>query len=387
MLKLSGGTLVSSLKTDVRDLYIDNGKCSFEVSSDAGCEILDCRNLFILPGFVDQHIHGAIRVDFSNCDIEQMFELSLLLASHGVTSFVPTLTTLKHSDTINSLKLIARGAHLMPGAKIIGIHMEGPYLNPEYAGAQDISAMRQASIPEMKEYIKAAEGYLCLITLAPELLPKNNFLEFLQGEHIKVNIGHSGSTFIQAKEAFKRGAGCVTHFLNGMRAFHQHEPSIMGASILGNNYVEIICDGHHLAPETVSIVDRLFGVDRVILVSDSIPAAGLEDGEYHFDCFAENVVIINGDAQLKFNKSRAGSTLFMDKAFQNYINFTGRNLSESIKCSSLNSLKYLGLDDKKGELEEGKDADIVVLDDKFNVVYTIVEGKIVFNKNNHNHFT
>ncbi|MGI6578982.1 MAG: N-acetylglucosamine-6-phosphate deacetylase [Saccharofermentanales bacterium] len=380
MLKLSGGKLVFSLGVRNIDLYLDEGKCSFEEKKHQDYKFVDCEGLYVLPGFVDQHIHGAKSIDFSNCTIDQLSEISLLLASRGVTSFVPTLTTLNHENTLKALKIISENADLLPGARIAGIHMEGPYLNPVYAGAQNVGAMRSASISEIEEYIKASEEKLSLITLSPEIINDNDFLRFLKDKKIKVNIGHSGATFKQCNEALLAGAGCVTHFLNGMREFHQHEPSIFGASVLASNFIEIICDGYHLVPDTIRVVKQIFGSDRIILVSDSIPAAGLGDGEYQFDCFAEDVVIVNGDAQLKDSKVRAGSTLFMDTAFKNFIKYTECSLSECVQCTSLNSLKYLGLDNKKGELSEGNDADIVILDADFNVVYTIVNGIIVYSK-------
>lgn len=366
----------------VQNVYIRDNKCFLNEQNVDITETIDCTNCYVLPGYVDEHIHGAINVDFSNCSVEEYKAVSIELAKHGVTSFVPTLTTLGKEETVKALDFLSTNAKELKGAQVIGIHMEGPYLNPIFCGAQDLSAMRHATISEIEQCINTSKGYLRLITLAPELVKNNEIFEHLLNKNIRINVGHSNATFDEADYILKKNNTCITHFLNGMRAFHQHEPSIFGASVLNDNYIEIICDGFHLVDSTVKVVKQIFGCDRIILISDSIPAAGLEDGRYHFSCFAEDVIVQDGDASLKDSKTRAGSTLFLDRAVKLFRKFTNCSLTESVKVSSRNSLKYLGFDNERGFIGDGMIADIVIVDNDFNVLFTVVNGKIVYRKNN-----
>ena len=376
MLKLTGGTLVSPTIHQCHDLYITDGKM-YQISQDSVTSCLDCTGLFILPGFVDQHVHGAMGIDCSDCTADQLQALSIELARHGVTGFLPTLTTLPKQHTLAALRGIAQSAAQMPGAAILGIHLEGPCLNEEYRGAQDPRNLALPAAKDFKAYVEAAGGLLRLVTLAPELDGAEELICYLTDLGIRVSIGHSSATFDQAQAAFSTGVGGVTHTLNGMRGFHQHEPSIFGAAILSNAMVEIICDGFHLVPPTVAVMEQVFGIERLILVTDAIPAAGFPDGEYNFSCFGEPLIITNGDARLKITDSRAGSTLTMDRAFRNFQQFTGRSMAEASRCASQNPLEYLGMTGR-GKLADGMEADLTVLDHNQEVVYTIVGGRIVY---------
>lgn len=332
----------------------------------------------MLPGFIDVHTHAAIGIDVNGCSVDELIKLSEYYASKGVTGYLPTTTTLSSQSTDNALRLIVSNVGNQ-GSEILGIHMEGPFLNETYRGSQSAEYLRVPLTQDLEHYVEISNGLLRLVTLAPELPGAMEAIKYLHEQGIAVNIGHSDATFAQSEEAFNKGAGCVSHFLNGMRAFHQHEPSIIGNVFYRDDvYVELICDGFHLVPDTVRVVNKILGIDRIILITDSTIAAGLPDGQYESPAFTEPVVVKNGDAQLLYTKSRAGSTITLDRAFRNFISYTGVSLEHAVRCTSYNPAKHIGLDHKRGTLEPGKIASFTLLDKELNVTRTIINGKTAF---------
>ena len=262
------------------------------------------------------------------------------------------------------------------GAKPIGIHLEGPYLSKEYSGAQPAEYLKNPDISELESLYDISSGLIKLITLAPELNGAAGFIRYAVSKGIIISIGHSSATYNCCIEAISEGAKSVTHTLNAMRAFHQHEPSILGAAVLSDIYCEIICDGRHLHPQTVEFLIKIKGVDKVILVTDSLMAAGLPDGVY--EGFT-TIIVENGDAKL-LNGVRAGSSLKAIDAVKNVIQFSGVDLNKAVSMITKNPAKLLGIDKEKGMIREGYDADIVLFDNKFEVKMTIVEGRIVYTR-------
>lgn len=343
-------------------------------------EIMDVGNSYVLPGFIDNHTHAAIGIDTSGCTVQDLEEISLFYASKGVAGFLPTLTTNYKNKLLGSIKTITEYFYKQKnGARVLGIHMEGPCINKKYRGAQNAQAIVNPKIKDFKQYISQSQNTLKLVTIAPELPGALEAIDFLSGEGIALNLGHSDANFKTCLSAFERGIGCISHFLNGMRLFHQHEPSIMGAVFMGDNiYTEIICDGFHLVPDTVRVINKILGPERIILITDSILAAGWQDGQYETPCFAEPLIVKNGDTKLLYSKSRAGSTITMDRAFKNFVDFTGLSVEKAVQCVTVNPAKHLGIDHKTGSIELGKCASFTVLDADLNVTHTIVNGECVY---------
>ena len=195
---------------------------------------------------------------------------------------------------------------------------------------------------------------------------------------IPVAIGHSGASYELSMEAIESGARAITHTFNGMILFHQHRPGLMGAALESDCYCEAICDGRHLHPGTVRMLIKCKGLNRVAVITDSIMAAGLPDGNYQLG--VNDVVVVDGDAKLVSSGVRAGSTLTMAQAFRNLLAFTGRSPGEIIPLLSSNPADLLGIADRKGRIQEGMDADFVLLDDTYQVQVTVVSGEIVYRK-------
>ena len=260
---------------------------------------------------------------------------------------------------------------------MMGIHLEGPFLSPEYKGAMPEHLLQSKNIPLIEEYQKAAQGEIRYITVSPEVDGMVEDIPKLKALGIQVAIGHSGADYDTARAAVANGAMASTHTGNAMKLLHQHFPAIWGAVLEDDRvYCEVICDGRHLHPGTVRLILKTKGLDRVVAVTDSIMAAGLPDGEYRLG--VNEVVVIDGDAKLKENGTRAGSTLTSGKALKNLIAFTGRPAEELIPLLTENPAKLLGMDGQRGFIRQGLFADCGVLDENDGVEETYVQGRRVF---------
>lgn len=325
-----------------------------------------------IPGLVDQHTHGAMGIDFSGCTREEALSLRSFYASHGVTAFLPTLCTLSREATLAAIATLAEAVETQegPGAWMAGIHLEGPCLSAVFKGAQNEAYLQAPEIPLLAEFLKAGRGHVKLVTLAPELPGGVEAIRFLREKGVAVNIGHSNATCQEALAAMEAGADCVTHFMNGMRPFHQHEPGIIGAAFLHPlARVEQIADGLHLAPDTLRMNLKILGPERIILVSDSIMAAGLAPGIYRTPCFGEPLRLLpNGDARLAESDSRAGSTLTLERAVLNFAKLTGLSLPEAARCASDHPKAHIGLCQEAW----------AELDDAGRVLQTVIAGETVY---------
>ena len=261
------------------------------------------------------------------------------------------------------------------GAQLLGAHLEGPFLAREYKGAMPEYLLREGDENLLRAYQNKYPGVIRYITVSPEVPDVVEMIGKISHD-VVVAIGHSGADYDTSMEAIRRGARCVTHTFNAMRLFHQHQPAIMGAALESDCWCEAICDGRHLHPGTVRMLLKCKGWDKVIAITDSIMAAGLPDGNYKLG--VNDVVVKDGDAVLASNGVRAGSTLTLAQALRNIVKFTDHPVQDVIPLMTINPAKALRMDDRKGTLEAGKDADMVLLDDELNVVMTVGLGRVIY---------
>ncbi len=342
-------------------------------SPTEGGAVLDAAGLRIVPGFIDTHTHGAVGVDVNGASAEDLEKICRFMASNGTTAWQASVLTDTQEQTEWCIGEMKRHEGLeQRGAELMGIHLEGPFLSPAYKGAMPEHLLQKNNLPLARRYQEMAGGKIRYLTLSPELEGAVEMIPALRELGIVVGIGHSGATYRQAMDAIAAGATVGTHVGNAMRLLHQHEPAIFGAILESDCYAEVIADGRHLHPGTVRILLKAKGADRVVAITDSIMAAGLPDGRYHLG--VNEVVVEDGDAKLASDGTRAGSTLTHAAALKNLLAFTGAPLEEILPLLSENPAREMGYFDRKGSIETGKDADLVLLNDNCDVVHVFARG-------------
>ncbi len=361
-----------------KTLLLEDGKVFvLEPQADvADGAVVNAEGLRIVPGFLDTHTHGAVGVDVNGATAEELEKISRFFAQKGTTTWQASVLTDTQEQTEWCISQMRRWETLEhQGAELAGIHLEGPFLAPAYKGAMPEHLLQQNNLPLIAHYQELAGGKIRYLTLSPELPGAVEMIPALKELGIVVGIGHSGATYQQAMQAIDAGATVGTHVGNAMRLLHQHEPAIFGAVLESDCYCEVIADGRHLHPGTVRILVKAKGADRIVAISDSIMAAGLPDGYYHLG--VNQVVVEQGDAKLVSDGTRAGSTLTQDVALQNLLAYTGLPLEQVVPMLSENPAREMGLFQRKGSIADGKDADLVCLDEENRIVHVFARGRQV----------
>lgn len=341
----------------------------------AECEVIDAKENYICPGLIDIHIHGSKGFDAMD-EEEQVVEIiSKGLVETGVTSFLPTTMTMSPERIYKAFDNIKRAQNSnIKGAKILGAHMEGPFINEKYKGAQNPKYIYSPSFDFIKEYTDIIK----IISYSPEV--DNNF-EFTkkvkQETDIVLSICHSDATYNKAKEAKDLGVTNITHLFNGMTPLNHREPGVVGLGLISDMYCELIADKIHINPALFQFIIDNKGKDKLVLVTDSMRAGCMPDGEY--DLGGQTVYVKDNSARIA-SGSLAGSVLTLNRAVYNFKENTNLNIYEAINLASLNPAKSINVDNQKGSLEIGKDADIAIFDENMNCLTTIVEGEVVYNK-------
>jgi N-acetylglucosamine-6-phosphate deacetylase len=362
-----------------------------------GVESIDLSGAALGPGLIDLHTHGADGVDLMDGD-DAVVRMARFFARHGVTGFMPATVTASW-EAIKQAVVNVRAAMAAPprGARVLGIHLEGPFLSPERLGAQSHVHCIPPTPESVARLIGLARGLPVTVTLAPELKGGMDAIHALVGAGAVVSIGHTVASTEEAEAAFSAGATQVTHLFNGMPPMHHRMPGVVGAALTTDGVrVELIADGVHLHPTTVRLAIAAKGVDGVILVTDSMAATGCADGKYVLG--PVKVVVVDGTARLE-SGALAGSTVTLDRmvvdvarwtdapwgsagstepAGQGLIASSGRSLGAAWQMASLNSARQLGLDDHLGRIAPGYDADLTAMDASGRVVLTVVGGEIVY---------
>ncbi len=335
----------------------------------------------IVPGFIDVHIHGAGGADTMDGTPEALNTMAVHLPQEGTTSFLATTMTQEPDNIVKALKNAASYQNTLnaPGkAEVIGVHLEGPFINPTKKGAQPEKYILDPNIHIFNEWQEAAGGTIKLVTVAPEMPNGIEFISYLAENNVTASIGHTDATFDQVKAAVEAGATQVTHLYNGMRGLHHREPGTAGAALLFDELkVELISDGIHINPHMVQLAIKAKGTDGALLITDAMRAKCLKNGLYELG--GQPVIVGDGKATLE-DGTLAGSILKMIDAVNNMLEFTTLSLHDVIKLASVNPAKQIGVFDTKGSIAVGKDADIVVLNEKLEIEMTICRGAIAHKK-------
>jgi N-acetylglucosamine-6-phosphate deacetylase len=342
-------------------------------------EIIEAQNKFIVPGYIDIHVHGGGGSDVMDGEYEAIKQVATTHSRFGTTAFLPTTMTMTKDKIIKSLKSIHEARLKGTGtAEILGIHLEGPYINPEKKGAQKEEDIKKVSVEEFLEFNKASGNLIRLVTIAPEMPGAIDFIRWLHQQGIIVSVGHSNATYKQVQEGIQAGLSHVTHIFNAMRGLHHREPGVVGAALSSPKLiVEMIADGIHLHPIVLKMLTQIKESEKLVLITDAMRATGFKEGTY--DLGGQEVIVTQGQAKLK-NGTLAGSLLTMDKAVKNLVTKVGISLLNAVQMASYNPAKCLGIDDKKGSLELYKDADIVILNKNLETELTMVAGKVVYRR-------
>ncbi len=332
-------------------------------------EVIDLKGKRIIPGMIDVHIHGGYDVDTMDGDREALVRLSEAMLAEGVTSFFATTIT-QDWEQITCALQAARDVIETRQTTIEGIHLEGPFINPDYAGAQPLAFIVEPDVEQFLKWQQASGNHIKLVTYAPERPGARAFETAVRETGAVPSAGHTDATFEENRTG---NVTHGTHLYNQMRALHHREPGTVGYCLLERTvFAEIIPDGIHSSKEMVEFAYRMKGPERLTVITDAMRAKGLSDGAYELG--GQAVEVKEGAARL-MNGSLAGSVLTMDQALRNIIAFTGCSLEQAVQMTSVNQAEEFGLT-QKGRLEQGKDADFVVLDTNLNVEQTIHRGII-----------
>jgi len=338
-------------------------------------EVIDAKGNYLSPGFIDIHCHGANGFEVMEGNFVALENIARFHLKNGVTGFLAAVMTAPLEKIKDSVKNIIGyilsqkpESIFKEKSQLLGIYLEGPYFSISKKGAQPEQYLRTPNKEELESILKDSHDLIKVVSIAPELDGSDEIIKLLRERKIVVAIGHSDAKFDEAKKAIRCGAGLATHTFNGMRNFNYREPGIVEAVLSDDRvYCELIADCIHVHPVTIGLLVKIKGVEKIILVSDSMMAAGLSDGEYTLS--GQKVEVKNGRATLS-DGTLAGSTLTLNKAIYNMVYTVGVALKDAVRMATLNPAKMLGLS-HKGSIEIGKDAELIIFDEKINILKVI----------------
>ncbi len=344
---------------------------------------LDGSGCTLLPGFIDVHIHGSAGGDVMDASPESLEKMSRFLVRHGITGFYATTVTASRSATLAAVENAARYVEASrpgncensaAGARVLGVHLEGPFLSPEFPGAQNPAFIRPASLEEFEELLAA--GPVRMITLAPEEPGADALIRMALEAGVRVVLGHTAATFEEASEAIDAGVSQATHTYNAMAGLHHRRPGALGATLSDDRiYAQLIADGVHVHPAAMRILGRCKGPTRTLLISDAIGAAGMPEGRYEMGRLP--VIVKDGACRLE-DGTLAGSVLTLDAALKKFMSATGWPLVQAWPTTSLSQAQAMGIDREVGRIRADARADLTLLDGEAQVVATVVGGRLAY---------
>ena len=358
------------------DIAIEDGKI-------AAIGKLDVEPIFetdgiVLPGFIDEHIHGAGGSDAMDGTEEALQTISEYVAKEGTTGFLATTMTQSPENIGKALKNVknVREKGEYKGAEVLGVHLEGPFISPKHVGAQPLEYVAKPAPETFDKYNELSGGNIKIVTLAPEVEGGLDLVKHLKNIGVVASIGHTGAKFSDVEAAVAAGASNVTHTYNAQTPLHHREAGVVGAAMLFDELnCEMICDTIHVSVPAIRIFVKNKPHDKFTLITDAMRAKGMPDGLSELG--GQQVFVKNGEARLA-DGTLAGSVLKMNVAIKNLVEKAGVSLTEAVDFASANPAKNLGLYDERGSIEVGKRADFAVMDKDFNILCTVVGGKVVY---------
>lgn len=336
-------------------------------------KIIEADGKYVSPGFIDIHMHGSGGKDTMDGEISDLKIISATIAKSGVMGFLPTTMTMtkeKIYKALDSVKLAMQ--ENIKGAKILGAHLEGPFISPQYQGAQDKAYILKPDLKLIENYIDIIK----IITMAPEEDFQFKFIKSVKNNSdIVLAMGHTNADYETALEAVRVGISNASHIFNAMRPFHHRDPGVVGAVLKSNISFELIADTLHTHPAVFQILLNAKGKDKMILITDAMRAGSMSEGNWELG--GQQVVVDHNSARLT-NGTLAGSILTLNKAVLNILQYTDLEIYEAVALASLNPARLIHMDNSKGSIKIGKDADVIIFDEELNVEMSIAGGKVIY---------
>jgi N-acetylglucosamine-6-phosphate deacetylase len=375
-----GQNLTPDVVLDHHTLIIEGDKITAlepaKITPSSEDDVIDASDLWVTPGLIDLHIHGSGGFSTMQATPETFLGMSKFLAKHGVTTFLPTTISADHNSILNVLNAVSNLPSSTGGANIPGVHIEGPFLNPKNLGAQPPETIRPPDLTELNNWIET--GQARLITIAPELEGAEAFITTAVESGVEISLGHTSASYDAFIKAIDLGARQSTHTFNSMRGLHHRKPGPIGAVLSDERlFAQVIVDGVHLHPAVVDLLIKAKGIERTILISDAISAAGLPDGEYELG--GHRVTVSEEVARIQAG-NLAGSTLTMDQALRNVMKYAKVSLPIAVRLATSVPAEAMGWE-SKGKLVPGADADLTFFNSDLKVIRTIVAGATVYEQN------
>ncbi|MBO4376885.1 MAG: N-acetylglucosamine-6-phosphate deacetylase [Lachnospiraceae bacterium] len=353
------------------DIIIEKDRFATETTDET---VIDGNGCYAIPGLTDVHFHGCVGYDFCDGTEEAIQAMAEYELANGVTAINPATMTLPE-ETIAKVARAAAAHKNESGADLVGINMEGPFINPEKKGAQDPQYMLDPNVEMFRRLQKEANGLFKICDIAPE---RNGALEFIDAlkNEVRISVAHTAANYDEAKKAFDHGASQVTHLYNAMNPLTHRAPGVIGAASENENvFAELICDGVHIHPAAIKAAFKMFGDDRIILISDSMMATGKPDGQYSLG--GQDVTVKGSHATLTEGGALAGSVTNLMNCMRFVVKTVGISLGSAVKCAAVNPAKSVGIYDNYGSITAGKLANLVLLDDNLDITHIIKKGTVV----------
>lgn len=336
-------------------------------------DIIDAKGAYVSPGFIDVHTHGRGGSDTMYATFDDLNTISKATLKTGVTSFLPTTMTMPVDDIAKAIENIAVNKDKVEGAQVLGTHLEGPFFNKKYKGAQPEECMILPTVDNYLSFVQDHQDIIRKISIAPELEHSLELISYLKDKNTVVSLGHTNATYEQAQAAIDAGATSGTHTYNAMTPLTHRAPGVVGAVMINDSvYAELILDGVHVNYAAAKALLRTKGKDKLILITDSLEAAGLENGKYFLG--NQDVYVKDGEARL-IDGTLAGSIVSMNVAVKNAYEHLGLTLNEAVNLASYNPAQSLN-EPLLGEIKVGNYADIIFFDDNIQIQQTMIKGQL-----------